>query len=550
MNNLLIGESERNRGNANYVSANEWTQVGGSQGSNPGGLYRDERGVDWYVKTPDNPERARNEVLAGRLYKLCDVAVPELKLVVIGNKLSVASRFIPGLVTGRQALLSSDVSGVLRGFAIDAWLANWDVIGTDDSNIQIDGERNAVRIDLGGALRFRAQGAPKGAAFSDLPGELDSLRSSCYPSAHAVFGKITAEQIRDSSRPLIHVSIGAISDLVEEFGPVKREEREKLLHVLLKRKAVILTQSGWDQDALEKEQTRAWAYFNANTDKYSIRNELLYALLTYGDGRVLEEGLGNWNGNSTAVRAIVSWLVRRALGIDRFPWHADYALTSRPDEIEAVRRWFEKLQQPGALDEVCEELMNIYAHTQQVLRREKISHYKLCRSLDSKYAALLVNMQSAAAYLGLPGFVVSMDALTSWGTSSYSNYPVTIELTIPARNMLWGSKTIQSFGKGTDATAVEQGEWLVANRAIDGRFFIPVGAVTRKKIDEESVVHFKNPETACQFLRKHADFFLGEFSFYKTPDSSQELEVSKRLRLHRSLTHLKEAYRTLLDKRY
>jgi hypothetical protein len=49
-------------------------------------------------------------------------------------------------------------------------------VGTGSDNL---GTVNGVptALDLGGALSFRAQGAPKGAAFGSTVGELDTMRN-------------------------------------------------------------------------------------------------------------------------------------------------------------------------------------------------------------------------------------------------------------------------------------------------------------------------------------------------------------------------------------
>jgi hypothetical protein len=47
---------------------------------------------------------------------------------------------------------------VTDAFAVDAWLANWDVAGLNyDNTVLVQGR--AVRIDVGGSLRYRASAA-------------------------------------------------------------------------------------------------------------------------------------------------------------------------------------------------------------------------------------------------------------------------------------------------------------------------------------------------------------------------------------------------------
>jgi hypothetical protein len=47
---------------------------------------------------------------------------------------------------------------VRRDFAADAWLANYDSVGTGGDNL-VRNSGKPVRVDLGGALDYRARGS-------------------------------------------------------------------------------------------------------------------------------------------------------------------------------------------------------------------------------------------------------------------------------------------------------------------------------------------------------------------------------------------------------
>ncbi|HWL71015.1 MAG TPA: hypothetical protein VNS22_21925 [Geminicoccus sp.] len=73
------------------------------------------------------------------------------------------------------------------GFAVDAWLANWGMIGLSNDNLQIGPDGKAVRVDVGGSLEYRPQGAKK--VFGHEVAELASLRDpKVNAQAAAVFG--------------------------------------------------------------------------------------------------------------------------------------------------------------------------------------------------------------------------------------------------------------------------------------------------------------------------------------------------------------------------
>ncbi|MGD9599916.1 MAG: phage minor head protein [Steroidobacteraceae bacterium] len=215
------------------------TQIGPQRGSNPGGLYRDtETGAEWYVKQPTSADVARNEVLAGKLYELAGIDVPELHLITLNGVESIASRIVTGLAKGSAADLAR-AAGTADGFVVDAWLANWDVVGLGFDNLLLKGSR-AFRVDTGGALRYRAQGGLKGSAFGDDVPELESLRDpSLNRQAQAVFGNLTAEQLEAGAVRVLSVTPAQIRELVRAYGPTDAATADALVARLIARQDAI-----------------------------------------------------------------------------------------------------------------------------------------------------------------------------------------------------------------------------------------------------------------------------------------------------------------------
>lgn len=212
------------------------TKVGEQRGSNPGGTYVDTAtGQKWYIKQPASADVARNEVLAGKLYELAGVEVPELHIVTLDGKVSIASKIVEGLQKADAATLAA-APGTASGFAVDAWLANWDVIGLSFDNLLTLGSR-AVRVDTGGALRYRAQGGLKGTVFGRKVTEIDSLRDpSLNRQAQQVFGRLTAAEIEDSVARVLSVPDEQIRAVVAKFGPEDAATRAELADLLIARK--------------------------------------------------------------------------------------------------------------------------------------------------------------------------------------------------------------------------------------------------------------------------------------------------------------------------
>lgn len=212
------------------------TKIGEQRGSNPGGTYVDtSTGQRWYIKQPASADIARNEVLAGKLYELAGIEVPELHIVMLDGKVSIASKIIDGLAKADAATLAV-APGTASGFAVDAWLANWDVVGLSYDNLLTLGAR-AVRVDTGGALRYRAQGGLKGVAFGRDVTEIDSLRSPALNrQAQSVFGRLTAAEIEDSVARVLSIPDEQIRAVVAKFGPEDDATRAELADLMIARK--------------------------------------------------------------------------------------------------------------------------------------------------------------------------------------------------------------------------------------------------------------------------------------------------------------------------
>lgn len=209
-------------------------KIGEQRGSNPGGTYQDtETGQKWYIKQPASAEVARNEALGAALYRLGGVEVPEIHLITLDGKPSIASKIVDGLEKSTGAKLAK-TQGARDHFAFDAWLANWDVVGMGYDNMLVLNGR-AFRVDTGGALRFRAQGGLKGDAFGTSVDEIESLRQPSNKQAASVFAGIPPLQLEASVVRVLEIPEREIRKAVEQLGPLDAAERALLADKLIAR---------------------------------------------------------------------------------------------------------------------------------------------------------------------------------------------------------------------------------------------------------------------------------------------------------------------------
>lgn len=249
-----------------------------TEGSNPGGWYGDTPGNKWLIKgnkqkvqgyvTPEQSDnRASNEILAAELIRATVPAgAPKMKLVDLegkyGGGLGVASKVAEGL-TAFDKNKTEHLSAAQKTFALHAWLANYDVLGMGYDNTFITQDGNAINIDPGGALLFRAQGLPKGASHGVTNGLLDpsapefeSMRTTTSEQK-AVFGKMTPEQLKESAQVIANITDAKIRKLVNTYGFGTDEKKAALADNLIQRRDAILAKVGLQPASSVSQVTEA-----------------------------------------------------------------------------------------------------------------------------------------------------------------------------------------------------------------------------------------------------------------------------------------------------
>lgn len=224
-----------------------WPVVGSQKGSNPGAMLQNpDTGEKFYVKTPKTESHVQSEVLANKLYTAFGVGAPEVAQVSYKGKPATSSKMIESSGESVLAKMKEDPEfrkEVQKGFAIDALLGNWDVAGASLDNIIVGKDGKPYRIDNGGSLNYRAQGAKKpGGGLSDDPQELYTLRnpSKNYQAAK-LFGDMTDDEIKASVSQLAKVSDAHLRAMAQ--GSMPGAEGKKLGDTLVKRKQAILKEA-------------------------------------------------------------------------------------------------------------------------------------------------------------------------------------------------------------------------------------------------------------------------------------------------------------------
>jgi len=240
---------------------------------------------------------------------------------------------------------------------------------------------------------------------------------------------------------------------------------------------------------------------------FRIETPELYELLTYGDGLPAgyrRLGLGSWNRGDDLLRTVMTYLAQRAFAIHRLPWHHDRSCTerSRDGDDGAEQRAFDFLRDAPRLERACADLRRLQAHTQAILAAKGATHVRLRRGLVdvertgspgqrgvrlSGYATRTATLATLAQRLQRPHFDMPVDVLTSWSSGGYSQYDVVIEHEVPIGAVLCFSAALASWAVNAPTPALESGEWVVLNRAIDGRLRLSASCVVKCALELPSM---------------------------------------------------------------
>jgi hypothetical protein len=178
-------------------------RIGGQLGTNPAGIFQDDNGRRYYVKTLESPAHARNERIAAKLYQL--VGAPTLTYVNTTAPDQIATEWVELDKKSIAHLSQDERQQAQRWFGVHAWTANWDAAGFNGDNQGVINGK-VLTLDVGGALAFRAQGDPKGKAFGNRVDELDVLRSDAgNPHAVKLFADMSADDIRQAIRVVVRI---------------------------------------------------------------------------------------------------------------------------------------------------------------------------------------------------------------------------------------------------------------------------------------------------------------------------------------------------------
>lgn len=196
----------------------DFRRVGGSMGSNPGGLYvRKSTGQEYYLKEPNSRRQLKNEIMAYRFYDL--MGFSSVRYEEVDNGM-VASRFTRGLPDRSEPDDLKQNETVQQVFMPSAWIANWDVIGLGYENTLYDPETmdNPMFLDFGGSFDTRAMGGDKPFKAGTIMAFDGFTDKGINHSATTVFENMPRGTFESSKQRVARVTRQQIENIVQDVG--------------------------------------------------------------------------------------------------------------------------------------------------------------------------------------------------------------------------------------------------------------------------------------------------------------------------------------------
>ncbi len=208
-------------------------------GTNPGGIHTSPTGEKHYVKFYRNPDQAKAEVASAKIYEHLGVKTLEPKLVNYKGHVGVASKWRDDLKDVHPSEFDSPSNHMktqlAKHYVAGILTKNWDSIGTEYDNVKKTPSGDLLCVDHGGALHFRAQGAPK--AYSRDIGERETFHDPVLnPQSTRAFKSLGDHHVTDAFHSMSHAHAHIEGIFAASGLPNHKEFADtfKVRHALLK----------------------------------------------------------------------------------------------------------------------------------------------------------------------------------------------------------------------------------------------------------------------------------------------------------------------------
>lgn len=281
-------------------------KIGGPQGSNPGGMYRNKGGDYNYVKLYGDSKQARGELLANKIYGELSVPVPHSQTFDNNGTTAIANDSLEGKTVQQMGAISpGQARAFMNGFAADVLTANWDAVGLGKDNIFVDKGGKVVRLDQGGTFLKRAKGGDKPEAVLNQITEMQNFfqKNPDYAQVAKIAGVKSADDLGEQTgTKSLAQQVQAIVSLRDDYkgwgafvdahvSDMPLDERNKIVGMLNQRtnllKAAVAAESGGPtqptQPTSPSPAPAATPVKTADADETPGGKQLKYTPRTWGE---------------------------------------------------------------------------------------------------------------------------------------------------------------------------------------------------------------------------------------------------------------------------
>lgn len=212
---------------------------------------------------------------------------------------------------------------------------------------------------------------------------------------------------------------------------------------------------------------------------FHIKDDLLFNCIGMGRGNGHDpKKVSGFNCGKQFGYALLTYFVSRALNFRRVPFCEDRIYASyfsrRDDDMKLLSSLNE-----NRIAIICAELSSLYQHTQIKLAQAGLSSVAIRREIKSDqhgYAETFVRLKKSADLLGLTEVQIEMDTLNSFGDEGAYCNDVTLQITVPIKDVLYCSRLVANRHGQPDT--MESGEWVIVNQSSTGVSSLPASSIS------------------------------------------------------------------------
>lgn len=172
--------------------------------------------------TVGRPDHLKEQLYARKVYALFSANPPEVEIKQVDQNQALVTPVPPESKPLAQAGTPA-LENLKKGFILDVFLSNLEVVGRDFTHIMVDPQNTVFRMDVSSCLRFNSDGSDK----ESFSGEVTELKSFLdpqqSPSTAKAFAGIPPEQVSSQIQALLTKREEILSIFPDDLRPTMEQ---------------------------------------------------------------------------------------------------------------------------------------------------------------------------------------------------------------------------------------------------------------------------------------------------------------------------------------